>query len=77
MVRPRADGELVEGFQVHLGGGLGSDRPAGPQDPGAEGRRGRTCPTTSSGSAGRYLAQRQAGETFAAWARRAEEDDLR
>jgi sulfite reductase (ferredoxin) len=27
--------------------------------------------------AGRYLEQREAGESFAAWARRADEDDLR
>jgi sulfite reductase (ferredoxin) len=61
-----------EGFQVHLGGSLGAD-------PGF-GRKLRGLKVTADGLPGylervlrNYLADRAAGEQFAAWARRADE----
>lgn len=70
------DGNQVEGFQVHLGGGLGLD----PQF----GRKLRAHKVTSSGLddyvtdvVTAYLADREDGETFAAWVGRADEEALR
>lgn len=70
-----ADGESVEGFQVHLGGALGPDASLG--------RKPRGLKVTSADLphfvervAGRYASQRNAGESFASWAQRAEEADL-
>ena len=71
------DGEgPVEGFQVHLGGSLGLDS--------GFGRKLRQHKVTSA-ELGDYIervvrnfiAQRNAGERFAEWAVRAEEDALR
>ena len=70
------DGQSVEGFQVHLGGGLG--------DESGFGRKLRQHKVTS-GELGDYidrvtrkfLDQRDDGERFANWALRAEEADLR
>ncbi|WP_205873779.1 nitrite/sulfite reductase [Mycobacterium camsae] len=69
-------GGSVEGFQVHLGGGLGLDS--------GFGRKLRQHKVTSE-ELGDYiervtrnfLKHRQQGERFAQWAVRAEEDDLR
>ncbi|CAM4089483.1 Sulfite reductase [ferredoxin] [Mycobacterium basiliense] len=69
-------GGSVEGFQVHLGGGLGQDS--------GFGRKLRQHKVTSD-ELGDYIdrvvrnfvKQRQDGERFATWALRAEETDLR
>lgn len=75
-----ADGRQVEGFQVHLGGGLGmaQDRAAG------FGRKPRGLRVTAAELpeyverlARRYLAGRTDGETFAGWVIRADEGELR
>jgi sulfite reductase (ferredoxin) len=71
-----ADGKQVEGFQVHLGGGLGlvSDF----------GRKVRGLKVTSAELGDyvervvrRYVEQRTEGEQFANWVGRAAEDDLK
>jgi sulfite reductase (ferredoxin) len=77
---PGPDGSMVEGFQVHLGGGLGlstSDQPG-------FGRKLRGLKTTSDDLpdyverlARTYAAARIGDETFAAWVARADEADLR
>jgi sulfite reductase (ferredoxin) len=71
-----ADGRQVEGFQVHLGGGLGLDP--------AFGKKLRAHKVTSAGLddyvtavVHAYLADRQDGETFQAWVLRADETLLR
>jgi sulfite reductase (ferredoxin) len=70
------DGPTVDGFQVHLGGGLG--RHAG------FGRKLRGLKTTSAALPDyvervvrRWLARRHEGESFATWVARADEEDLR
>ncbi len=70
------DGRQVEGFQVHLGGGLGLDPTFG--------RKLRAHKVTSAGLddyvtdvVTAYLAEREDGETFAAWVARADEAALR
>ncbi|HEX6886633.1 MAG TPA: nitrite/sulfite reductase [Candidatus Nanopelagicales bacterium] len=76
MLVPDADGEPVEGFQVHLGGALGHEA--------GFGRKLRALKVTAGDLpdfvdrvAGHYLAQRHEGEQFAAWVLRADEADLR
>ena len=71
-----ADGQQVEGYQVHLGGGLGLD----PQF----GRKLRAHKVTSTGLddyvtnvVTAFLDQRHDGESFAAWVGRADDDALR
>lgn len=71
-----AQGNQVEGFQVHLGGGLGLDS--------GFGRKLRGHKVTSAELAGyverlvrTYAQQRRPGERFAQWVARAEEDTLR
>jgi sulfite reductase (ferredoxin) len=71
-----ADGNQVEGFQVHLGGGLGLDS--------GFGRKLRGLKVTSAELGDyvervvrRFLAQRTDGERFAQWVLRAEEADLK
>jgi sulfite reductase (ferredoxin) len=71
-----ADGNQVEGFQVHLGGGLGLDS--------GFGRKLRGLKVTSA-ELGEYVErvvrrfaeQRSDGERFAQWVARADEDDLK
>jgi sulfite reductase (ferredoxin) len=77
---PGPNGELVEGFQVHLGGGLGL---AAGQTAGF-GRKLRGLKTTSAELpdyverlARRYLAGRTDGEPFAEWVARVDEEELR
>jgi sulfite reductase (ferredoxin) len=77
---PGPDGEMVEGFQIHLGGGLGL---AAGQTAGF-GRKLRGLKTTSADLpeyverlARRYLAAREPGEPFAQWVARADEEALR
>jgi sulfite reductase (ferredoxin) len=74
------DGRQVEGFQVHLGGGLGM---AQGQTAGF-GRKLRGLKTTAEELpeyverlARRYLAGRQEGEAFAQWVLRVDEEELR
>ncbi|SNR88082.1 nitrite/sulfite reductase [Actinomadura mexicana] len=68
------DGEQVEGFQIHLGGRLGA----------SFGKKVRGLKTTSAGLTDyvervvrRFDEQRTGGETFAEWAHRADEADLK
>jgi sulfite reductase (ferredoxin) len=77
---PGPGGEMVEGFQVHLGGGLtmAEGQRAG------FGRKLRGLKTTSEDLVDyverlgrRYAGARHEGETFAHWVTRAEEGDLR
>jgi sulfite reductase (ferredoxin) len=70
------DGNQVEGFQVHLGGGHGLDA--------GFGRKLRAHKVTSTGLTDyvervvrAYLDDRQPGERFATWAARADEGALR
>ena len=70
------DGNQVEGFQVHLGGGLGLTA--------AFGKKLRAHKVTSVGLddyistvVGNYLVDRESGESFAAWTTRADELLLR
>ena len=77
---PGPDGELVEGFQIHLGGGLGM---AAGQTAGF-GRKVRGLKTTAEALpayverlARRYLSGRSAGESFATWVARADEELLK
>ncbi|MEV4812279.1 nitrite/sulfite reductase [Micromonospora avicenniae] len=74
------DGRQVEGFQVHLGGGLGM---AAGQTAGF-GRKLRGLKTTAEELpayverlARRYLAGRRVGEAFAQWVIRVDEEELR
>jgi len=76
---PGPGGELVEGFQIHLGGGLAM---AAGQSAGF-GRKLRGLKTTADELpayvervARQYLAARTAGETFAQWVLRADEKAL-
>jgi sulfite reductase (ferredoxin) len=80
MLVPGPGGELVEGFQVHLGGGLGL---AAGQTAGL-GRKLRGLKTTAAELpsyverlARRYLAGRKDDESFAQWVGRVPEEDLR
>jgi sulfite reductase (ferredoxin) len=66
------NGDQVEGFQVHLGGGVGLDQ--------GFGRKLRAHKVTSAGLTDyvervvrHYLADRETGERFAQWASRADE----
>ncbi|MFD0774527.1 nitrite/sulfite reductase [Streptomonospora algeriensis] len=71
-----ANGEQVEGFQVHLGGGMGLTS--------SFGRKVRGLKTTSAELPDyiervlrRFSDQREEGESFASWAARAEDGDLK
>jgi sulfite reductase (ferredoxin) len=77
---PGGDGQLVEGFQVHLGGGL--TMAAGQQA--GFGRKLRGLKTTAEDLveyverlSRRYAAGRSEGESFAEWVTRADEGELR
>ncbi|GAA3728425.1 nitrite/sulfite reductase [Salinactinospora qingdaonensis] len=70
------EGNQVEGFQVHLGGGMGLNA--------AFGRKVRGLKTTADELPDyiervlrRFLEQREDGEAFATWAARAQEGDLK
>ncbi|WP_067432117.1 nitrite/sulfite reductase [Nocardioides jensenii] len=71
-----ADGNQVEGFQVHLGGGIGLIN--------ALGKKLRAHKVTSKGLddyvtnvVNSYLDQREDGEPFAVWVQRADDEALR
>ncbi len=77
---PGPGGQMVEGFQVHLGGSLTMVR----SDSANFGRKLRGLKTTAADLndyverlARRYAAQRSDGESFAAWVNRADEAELR
>ncbi|HEV7172576.1 nitrite/sulfite reductase [Pedococcus sp.] len=76
MVQTDDDGNLVETFQVHLGGGLGTE-PQLARKTRALKVRAEELPDYVERLAGRFLEQREGEESFAHWAHRAEEDDLR
>jgi sulfite reductase (ferredoxin) len=70
------EGEQVEGFQVHLGGGIGRTQRLG--------RKLRAHKVTSAGLddyvtavVTNYLVDRNEGESFADWVARADDDLLR
>jgi sulfite reductase (ferredoxin) len=66
----------VEVFQVHLGGGLGTE-PQLARKTRALKVRADDLPDYLERLATRFLAQREGDESFAHWAHRADEDDLR
>ena len=73
---PDADGEMVEGFQVHLGGRLGPDA--------GFGRKLRALKVTADEMPAyvervlqNFSDERDGGESFADWVERAQEDSLR
>lgn len=76
MVQAGDDGTLVEIFQVHLGGGLGTE-PQLARKTRALKVRAEELPEYVERLATRFLAQRDGDESFASWAHRADEDDLR
>ncbi|HEY4017889.1 MAG TPA: nitrite/sulfite reductase, partial [Pseudonocardiaceae bacterium] len=71
-----ADGNQVEGFQVHLGGGLGLDAGFGRK------LRGHKVASTELGDyvervVRNYIAAHEPGERFATWVARADEGELK
>ena len=68
-----ADGEQVEGFQVHLGGGLGLDAGFGRKVRGLK-VTADELPDYVERVAARFQAEREDGERFATWAARADEE---
>ncbi|SHF42648.1 nitrite/sulfite reductase [Streptoalloteichus hindustanus] len=71
-----AGGDQVEGFQVHLGGGLGLDAGFGRKLRGLK-VTADELPDYVERVVRRFAAQRAEDERFAQWVARAEEDDLR
>jgi len=70
-----ADGNQVEGFQVHLGGELGPEDHLGRKPRGLK-VTGDQLPAYVERLARRFEDQRADDESFASWARRADEGDL-
>ncbi len=73
---PGADGDQVEGFQVHLGGGLGLDAGFGRKLRGHK-VAADELPDYVERIVRAYADQRLSGERFAQWVARADEDSLR
>ena len=71
-----ADGSQVEGFQVHLGGGLGLDAGFGRKLRGHK-VTGAELPEYVERVVRNFVAKRNADERFAQWVTRADEADLR
>jgi sulfite reductase (ferredoxin) len=71
-----AAGEQVEGFQVHLGGGVGLDARFGPKQRGHK-VTADDLPDYVERVVRHYLDDREDGERFATWAVRAGEEALR
>ena len=69
-------GNHVEGFQVHLGGGVGLEAGFGRKLRGHKVTSARLTDYIERVVRG-YLAGRREGERFAAWALRADEEELR
>ncbi|SDO29335.1 sulfite reductase (ferredoxin) [Nakamurella panacisegetis] len=76
MIVTDADGEQVEGFQVHLGGGLGLDAGFGRKVRGHK-ITGDELPDYVERIVNSYTASREPGERFASWVARSDEDALR
>ncbi len=76
MVQTDDDGNLQEIFQVHLGGGLGAETQLARKTRALK-VRAEDLPEYVERLAGRFLEQRDGAESFAHWAQRADEDDLR
>ncbi|MCW2633769.1 MAG: sir, partial [Blastococcus sp.] len=74
MVRD-ANGEMVEGFQVHLGGHLGVEATFGRKFRGHKVTKAETADYCERVLRG-YSERRQPGETFAAYVARADEEWL-
>jgi sulfite reductase (ferredoxin) len=70
-----ADGQSVEGFQVHLGGTLGPDAGLGRKPRGLK-VTSAELPQFVERVAATYAEQRNGDESFAKWAQRADEADL-
>ncbi len=70
-----AQGNSVEGFQVHLGGALGPDASLGRKPRGLK-VTSTELPLFVERVATRFTEQRSEGESFAEWAHRADEADL-
>jgi sulfite reductase (ferredoxin) len=70
------EGQQVEGFQVHLGGGLGLDAGFGRKLRGHK-VLGTDLPEYVERVVRRYVAKRTEGESFAKWAARADDADLK
>ncbi|MEB3367908.1 nitrite/sulfite reductase [Saccharopolyspora mangrovi] len=73
---PDGNGNQVEGFQVHLGGGLSIDAGFGRKIRGHKVTSAEVGPYVER-LVRNYLDQRADGERFAQWVARAEEDDLK
>jgi sulfite reductase (ferredoxin) len=71
-----ADGEQVEGFQVHLGGGLGLDAGFGRKLRGHK-VTGTELPDYVERLVRNYVTGRGDGERFAQWVTRADDAELR
>jgi len=76
MIVTNESGEQVEGFQVHLGGGLGLDAGFGRKVRGHK-IAGDDVPDYIERVVKSFDAQREQGERFAQWVLRADEDALR
>ncbi|TWD14791.1 nitrite/sulfite reductase [Marihabitans asiaticum] len=76
MVAKGEEDRVVETYQVHLGGALGAE-PALARKTRALKVRADELPDYIERVSRTYLAQRGSGESFAAWARRADEEDIR
>ena len=76
MLDKRQDGTHQEVFQVHLGGALAEDTALARKTRALK-VAGDDLPDYIERLARTYLAQRDEGESFALWVRRAEEDDIR
>lgn len=75
MLVPGPDGEQTEGFQVHLGGELGPEAGLGRKPRGLK-VTSAELPDYVERVVGRYVEQRDDDESFAQWARRADEEAL-
>lgn len=76
MIVTDADGQQVEGFQVHLGGGLGLDAGFGRKVRGHK-VTGDELPDYVERIVNSYTASREPGERFATWVARSDELALR
>jgi sulfite reductase (ferredoxin) len=70
-----ADGNQVEGFQVHLGGTLGPDAKLGRKPRGLK-VTSAELPQFVERVTSHFHEQRDVAESFAQWAQRADEGDL-
>ncbi|MBE3001102.1 nitrite/sulfite reductase [Nocardiopsis sp. HNM0947] len=70
------NGEQVEGYQIHLGGGMGLTNSFGKKVRGLK-TTAEDLPDYVERVLRRFKDQKEKDETFAAWAARAEDDDLK